>query len=191
MTQFCKLFIFSVIVLLLTECKKGEDDPSVSLRTRTSRLSGEWRLLSGKASITAQGYNESYTFDGAGMKVNVTSYYPVVYTGKYMLGLKVYKDGTFFMNENFAGLVLEAEGTWNFNTGVGEHKKKENVIFSIDKVKKGYTYGSNLFNRFSVNFTYSIKELRNKRLVITSEGKFYSDAKGNYVTLSTEYIFQQ
>lgn len=187
---FKAFILIAGLVLCFAGCKKGEDDPAVSLRTRKARLAGEWRLISGKASRTAEGYNESFTFDGSSMKVNVTSYYPVVYTGKYSLGLTIKKDGSFTFKENFAGGILDGKGVWNFNTGVGEDKKKEAVIFTIDKVDHGYT-ADNMFNRYSVNFIYKIKELRNKKLVIYSAGKVYVDTKGNYVTLSTEYVFQQ
>lgn len=174
---------------LFSTCKKGEDDPSISLRTRKNRLTGEWRLVSGSANLTADGYNDTYTFDGTNVTWTSTLYYPA--TGKYTLYLVIKKDGTFSVKEVFAGARLEASGTWNFNTGIGEAKKKEKVIFSINEVQSGYTDGDNLFNRFSTNFEYSIKELRNKKLVIHSTGKLFSDAKGKYITFSTDYTFQQ
>ncbi|KAK6020062.1 hypothetical protein OSTOST_14290, partial [Ostertagia ostertagi] len=46
------------------ECKKGEDDPIISLRTRKARAEGDWRLVSGTAGYTTKGYNETYDFDG-------------------------------------------------------------------------------------------------------------------------------
>ncbi len=147
--------------------------------------------MSGTASYTSPGYNESYSFDGSNVKVNVTSYYPVVYTGKYLLTLTISKDDKFNFKEVFAGVALEAGGVWDFNKGGGEDKKKEDFMFSIENVTKGSANDVNLFNRYSTNFVYKIKELRNKRLVINSAGKVFSDAKGNYATLSTEYIFQQ
>lgn len=189
MRKFIRLFVLLLAILALTECKKGEDDPAISLRTRKARLEGEWRLVSGNASYTTDAYNESYVFKSGDVSIASTLYYPM--TGKYFLSLNIEKDGKFNFKELFLGIVLEASGTWNFNTGVGEEKKKEDVIFSIDKVKKGYTNGANFFNRNSTNIVYKIKELRNKRLVISSAGKIYSDSKGRYATLSTEYIFQQ
>ena len=148
-------------------------------------------MISGKASITTTGYNESYTFDGSNVKVNVTSpNNPVVYTGKYSLLLDITKDGKFSFEESLAGSKLSASGTWNFNTGIGEEKRKESVIFSIGEVAQGDINGYNLFNRSCAGFLYKIKELRNKKIVINSSGKIYSDPKG-YYTLSTEYIFEQ
>lgn len=191
MIKISRLVFFIFCSLVFSECKKGEGDPSVSLRTRKNRLTGEWRLQSGSASYTQEGYNESYVFDGANVKINFTSYNPVTYIGKYTLWLTIKKDGSFTFNENFGGTILEANGTWNFNAGVGESKKKEEVFFFIDKVKKGYTNGDVFFNRGAVHFGYKITELRNKKLVLTASGKIYTDSKGKYATLSTDYTFIQ
>ena len=38
------LFTIVLIVLTFKNCKKGEDDPSVSLRSRTARVAGEWKI---------------------------------------------------------------------------------------------------------------------------------------------------
>lgn len=186
-------FLIVLAGLFFTGCKKGEDDPSVSLRTRKNRLTGEWRMISGRAAYTAANmYNETYTFDGTKLRLNITSPgNPVVYLGSYILNLTIRKDGTFSVNEILGNLVFNAEGTWNFNTGVGEEKKKENAVFFVDQVNKGYTFGYHLFNRSATNFVYKIKELRNKKLVIYSAGKLYSHANGLYVDYSTEYTFIQ
>jgi hypothetical protein len=187
------LSVFTFISLLsVTNCKKGEDDPLVSLRSRKERLVGDWRLQSGTATYTQDTYRESYIFDGS----NVTLYvaapsYAAGYKGKYFLNLNISKDGKFIFKELLSNVVLEASGTWNFNVGVGKEKKKEDILFYIDKVIAGYTNGNNLFNRTNTSFVYKIKELRNKKMVITSTGKIYSDSRGKYTTLSNEYIFIQ
>lgn len=178
------------LVFLFSECKKGEEDPSISLRTRKNRLTGEWRLLKGSASYTTDGHNNSYTFDGSNFVLYVTqsAYY---YYGKYTLNLTIKRDGSFTFNENLSPVILEASGVWNFNTGVGESKKKEEVTFLIDKVKKGYTDNNNIFNRGATHFVYKITELRNKQLTISTSGKIYTDGKGKYYTLSASYTFIQ
>lgn len=183
------LFIF--FIFLFSECKKGEEDPSISLRTRKNRLTGDWRLIKGSASYTTDGYNESYTFDGSSFVLFQSYSFPYYYYGKYSLNLKIEKDGSFTFNENHASVILEASGEWNFNTGVGEKKKKEEVTFLIDDVKKGYTNGNNFFNRGATHFVYKITELRNKQLTISTSGKVYTDNKGKYSTFSTNYTFIQ
>lgn len=192
MKYISRIIILGLLLAGFAACKKGEEDPRFSLRTRKNRLSGDWHMVSGRASITAPGMNNAYIFDGSGMRLDVTSNKPVYYVGTYMLWLDLKKDGKFHLKENYAGAILEADGEWNFNEGVGkDEKSKQAIIFTIKDVAQGYTYGNNLFNRFSVSFIYKIKQLKNKEIVLESAGKFYSDSKGNYVTLSTEYIFQQ
>lgn len=179
------------ISILVSGCKKGEDDPIISLRTRKARAEGDWRLVSGTAGYTTKGYNETYDFDGTNVTANYTEAEPIIYTGRYLLNLNISKEGKFTFKEVIAGSTLEASGDWNFNKGGGESKKKEEFIFTINSVAKGKTNDLHFFNRLNTNFTYQIKELRNKRLVIHSSGVFYTDSKGNYSTLSTEYVFQQ
>ncbi len=46
-----KLFKFGLILLMFaavfTGCKKGEEDPSISLLSRSARLTGDWNLTTG------------------------------------------------------------------------------------------------------------------------------------------------
>lgn len=189
MKKIITLLALAVTALCFTECKKGEDDPAISLRTRKARAAGEWRLVSGSAAYTAKGYNETYAFNGTDVRITSTLYYPV--EGKYVLNLKIDKDGTFTFKETLLGATLEASGEWNFNKGGDEHKRKEDFIFTIDAVAKGNTSGLHFFNRLNTNFVYQIIELRNKRLVIHSAGTFYTSSNGDYSTLSTDYVFQQ
>jgi hypothetical protein len=189
MTVRHTLILGITTLLLVSNCKKGPDDPAISLRTRKARAAGEWRLVSGNASYTTNGYNETYDFSGTDVTVTTTLYYPA--KAKYLLGLTIKKDGTFSFNEMIAGSTVEASGDWSFNKGGGEDKKKEDFIFTITQVSTGSTGDVHFFNRLSTNFVYKIKELRDKKLVIHSAGTLDVDSKGNYGTLSTEYTFQQ
>lgn len=189
-TKKQSITLLLIISVLFSACKKGEDDPVISLRTRKTRVVGEWRMTAGKASYTSRAYNESYTFDGSNVKLNVTSITPIVYTGKSTLSMTMNKDGSFTVSEVLGSSKLNAKGTWNFNSGVGEEKKKEDLIFELNEFSTGYTLGNNLFNRYSAHFTYQIKELRNKKMVINSSGKIYSNSSGDYATLSTEYTLE-
>lgn len=186
--------LFSFLCLFLfSECKKGDGDPAISLRSRKSRLTGNWRLVSGTAAYTSGNFSETYTFDGAKLMLytSTSSGLPAIYTGIYLLNIKIVKDGTMHINETLAYKTLDVDGTWNFNSGVGEAKNKEAVIFNIDKINSSYTFGYHLFNRNSTNFIYQITELRDKKLIIHSAGKVYSNANGDYVDYSTDYTFMQ
>jgi hypothetical protein len=53
-----------VVASSITACKKGEDDPALSLRSRDSRLTGEWTLVSMEK--TVNGTTASSNVDGLG-----------------------------------------------------------------------------------------------------------------------------
>lgn len=43
-----KLFLVIILIFAsLSSCRKGEGDPIISFRSRTYRLTGEWKLKSG------------------------------------------------------------------------------------------------------------------------------------------------
>jgi hypothetical protein len=174
-------FCFSIASLLLfSDCKKGEDDPLLSLRTRKARLAGEWRLLEGEATIRYNYYTSR--------KYNLNS----LTIPRYALNLKIKKDGTFTCRE-YAGIdLLDAEGSWIFNSGVGEDKKKEKVMFVMEKVNRQSSVDYvNFFGRGSTEFIYTIQLLKEKELIIHSDGKIVIDDSGNYINFSNKYHFIQ
>ena len=151
-------------------------------------------MKSGKASYTYNtSYNTTYSFDGTRFSQNRTSSGGplIVYVGSYGLGLTINKDGTFVITERFISGVFKAEGTWNFNSGVGESKKKEEVVFQINSVSSGSTLDEQIFNRSSIKFVYQIKQLKNKEIVLSSFGRVFSNSTGDYTNLSTEFTFIQ
>lgn len=189
--SFLKAFLFLTIVLFFTECKKGEDDPFFSINSRKARLTGKWKLTGGKALYHDPANNINYNFSESGYSAYVrlgNKGYDTL--GDYRLQLEIVRNGVFKVSETYQSAHLDCSGKWNFNQGVGKQKGKVDAVFSIDKVNEGFTSG-HLFNRMSANFVYHIQELRNKKLVITSKGRIYSDTKGNYATFTSEYTFEQ
>ena len=190
--KFLSKAIFLLGILTsLAMCKKGEDDPLFSLSTRKARLAGNWKMTSGKATYTGPGLNANYTFDGKNCiaKIKLNNNYYESNEPSY-LNLNISKDGVFSSEEFYSKNALNCTGVWNFNTGIGEEKAKESVVFSINEVNDGFTTDY-LFNRFSTNFIYKIKELRNKKLVINSSGRSYSNEKGRFNSIATEFVFEQ
>jgi len=191
MRRFCRFVILFVIVLFLAECKKGENDPLFSTRTRKARLTGEWKMTSGKALYHDPGSNVAYVFDASSYTANVRIGNKVQYKkGDYGIMLNILGSGEFSLKEVYGPTTMNCSGEWNFNNGVGKQKQRIDAAFSIDNVKEGFTT-EHLFNRTASNFIYVIKELRNKKLVINSLGRILSDTKGNYATFTTEYTFER
>lgn len=160
--------------------KKGEDDPAISLRTRKARLTGTWKIQSG-TDVTSNFYYANRpeqikrktliytrtTFEEIQETENAD---PYVRTGPFSYEWEFRKDGGFIatMMHNHSSKQIEY-GTWNFTGGVGDSKNKDQIILSIDSIKNVYF---NFFIKQSGNksdFTYYLKELRNKKLVVIME----------------------
>lgn len=191
------LFITIVLAFLLSDCKKGPEDPAISFRTRKARLAGKWLMKSGTASITSLSstdppFNQNLAFNGTKVELNQTetSGPAILYTGVYTLLLEIQKDGTFNFAENFAGDILEAKGRWHFEYGSGDVKNKEEVTFIIEEATKGETL-DHVFNKQRTVFTYKLVQLKNKDLKIESFVKTYLNANGDRTTYTHQYTFAQ
>jgi hypothetical protein len=187
-----KLILLLFVILTLTACRKGEQDPAISLLSRKARLSGKWYMSSGTTSIKGGNVAYSYVLDGSGFKEYVTPSggTPVIYVGKYTLKLTINKDGTFWAQEATAGAVMEITGTWKFNKGVGDKKNKECVIFQVSNVSSGFLNDFSSFNMYSNCFEYSLVELKNKEIIMESSAKVIAGQSGD-VTYANKFTFSQ
>jgi len=63
-----KIMILSMLLIgatvILNSCKKGEDDPFITLHSRKARLTGEWKLTEMSLAITNRQDNGSSTVSG-------------------------------------------------------------------------------------------------------------------------------
>lgn len=193
-----KMILFATVCFIfLSNCKKGEDDPVLSLRTRKARVVGDWHLEGGSVSLT---YNQSGKAPFSQQIVfsksqyNITETYqggiPTIYVGDYALSMSFKKDGKFELTEVFSKKTIRASGTWNFTAGVGEVKKKEGIVITLDGVSAGGT-NNLLFCKFSTELNYTIKELKNKRIVLISSNPLYLDSDGSRTIYSSNYSMIQ
>jgi hypothetical protein len=108
--SFCAIF-----ALPIQSCKKGSDDPAISLRSRKARVVGEWTLKevkeNGKA-ITMSG-TTTYNFK---------------------------KDGTGSTSFKFNSLSSTDNFRWDFLGGNGDYKKKERLVIYDEKSPDGLVY---------------------------------------------------
>jgi hypothetical protein len=186
-----------LIILLqvfFQSCKKGENDPFISLLSRKARVSGDWKLKEGNLKIgikdTAGVYSEveyvftedTYTYTELANGKTSTS--------KHDLTLNFTRKGEFTMSQTMNQAVCDVSGTWDFDKGKG--KNKENLYISIDHLEKGNSGFIDFFNKSFSTFTYRIKELRNKKIVLVSDkGLLYSEYGGVICNLEAEYTFVQ
>lgn len=137
--------IIAMVAVTFTSCKKGENDPFVSLKSRTGRISRDWTLSSASFTITTSGsYSgvtyksvETYTFSGTTMTVSTTT----TIAGSTSTDTDVYtysdkitfdKKGTFTQTIVKDTVSTTNAGVWAFVLGNKdlELKKKEAIILT-------------------------------------------------------------
>jgi hypothetical protein len=192
MKKITSLLFFALLIGTLSECKKGEDDPFLSLRRRKARVVGDWKLTSGTNNVTSSSnsgtssssdsdtytYTEtSYALISSSTNNGVTSAYSDAGVYTYQIDFK--KDGTYSSTENIDGYVTIETGVWNFTHGVGEYKNKEQIALTQRTRLAGSS--SSTYTGKEPDRTITLKELRNKKMVIVW------DNTGSYSTTGSGF----
>jgi len=162
-----------VSILMLLGCKKGEEDPTLSLRTRKERFAGDWYLIRGfvssssKNSVVNTSYNDS-------VFSTTTSLNPdVVISGSYSRTLSINKEGTFIDETYKDNQFTNDQGLWTFLKGndIEDLKNKEAVLF---KITSQFNSVGNILNQFAGEerplITIRLKKLAHKEMVWTING---------------------
>lgn len=140
--NFLKVMIVLFIgVLTLEGCKKGENDPLISLRSRDARVTGEWKLVEFESTST-----EVYT-DGTTTvtETRTDNYDGSIWTRttpggtdsySYSQDLIIEKDGKFAFKVSNDGDREEANGRWSW---LDDAKNKRRIllddVYNIDQLK--------------------------------------------------------
>ncbi len=150
-----KIFTFSLVAVMLATvfvgCKKGENDPALTLLSRKARISGVWNLSSANYDLNYGGTITVYSFDGSEMTISGGG---DTEKKSWSEKMTINKDGTFSLEkthdyEYWDHSDLEyktgtykytAEGVWYFVAGNKEIdvKNKERVAFQIEKETTSY-----------------------------------------------------
>lgn len=181
--------------LLLIGCKKGENDPFLSLRTRKSRVVGDWHISSGNSELSAteagkRPYTERYIIKADDIKVIASYYAGPPITLAYALTVSFKKEGTVDVYEKIGTSECHATGTWDFSSGVGKGKSKTNLVLRISDISSGTIYNS-LFCGFRTAGVYHIRELRDKKMVLEMTDQLNTDAAGYGTSIYSSFTFAQ
>jgi hypothetical protein len=158
-------------------CKKGENDPALSLKSRTSRLVGTWNLVSGQETkvdydfgnqetfTSTTVYNESsYTETTAFQDVSGTTT-SAPQTISYTLEYSFEKDGAFSLTQIEDGNSDIDKGFWYWGgkSKTQDLKKKETVVIAITETNDGQidTYGG---TAVSADGSFQLDRLTGKEL---------------------------
>ncbi len=194
-----KLFALGMIAVMLSttfvSCKKGENDPFLSLRCRKARITGEWELTEAQWTTIVKNREESThttnaSFDGSKLiekwtqKVDDETFTDT-YTTNYSEKIVIEKDGTFELKETSTVVggegsqfttITKHEGYWQFlgKNKSEELKNKERVSFHVTKLTVIHPNGATDIENFDghsriANYTFLLDKLANKELVALLE----------------------
>lgn len=150
------------VVLPMSSCKKGPNDPSISLKSRDARITAEWKLTA-ITGTTVQNYlGTQYTITH---NYNGTTY-SIASNGSTSSGVGAFtmtidKDGVFTYNETYtddgasSANVVSGEGQWFW---AGNDNSKVAVILPISNS-----------SFFSTN-SFIVDELKSKELILHVKG---------------------
>lgn len=160
--------LLPLLALLAPSCKKAEDDPALPFRTRKARVTGEWNVT------TASGLSRTISADFGTTKSLPWNFDGTTFTTVDEFGYKrevprtitftFERDGTFERNDMIDGVPEVIRGEWNFNSGVGEEKKKSELVLFFTQTSS--SNGTTLYSGYSSVMKLDIMELRNKKMVL-------------------------
>ena len=207
MKKITSLLILTTVMmtLMLSGCKKGENDPFFSLKSRTGRLSQEWTLSEenittvSKSSWSGTTYTttRTYSYDGTNETVTTTTSSggnSTTNTSTYTYSL-IYsfdKDGTYTITEIVDGEKTVTEGTWMWVEGNKDIdlKNKEAIMLTVTKI----TYSDGEVTTYTgVSYLHGVillDELSGDRLVMKYD---YSnvDSDGDTYTKTGTKTFEK
>lgn len=184
------LLILNVLFLIsiFGSCKKGFEDPLLSLRSRKARVAGKWHLSYGTENIDSNLLNGAYksslklTFTDQKLDAKYSSdstNWSYTKTGTVSMQYIFKRNGTFTIDaeKKVDGLYTQTitqSGKWNFEAGVGTLKNKEFLVLNLtnNKILTSNALGDYIETNITSSnapIRYQIIGLRNKSLHLTRE----------------------
>lgn len=161
-------------------CKKGENDPAISLLTRKARMTGDWKISSGSGTETSGNTTTTWTHNGVTFSetdISGTNSFGFVVTMSFV------KDGTYeivkTITPNVPGYsqVITETGTWNFTGKIGEDKNKDHILLktlseidvmtvnsNVQTIVRSYTGDS------APTMLYYLDQLKSKEVILKWDG---------------------
>jgi hypothetical protein len=190
-----KKFIYPVLIILffalisvnIESCKKGDGDPFLSLRSRKSRLTGDWKVSA--LTSTYKYNNKTYetTFDGLKKKMVLTvkdtlingSATDFITTENYLgeIMIDYHKNGTYNYSETFQdvgtgnAITKDFKGDWYFMGGNSQNEYKNKELLAMQVTE--YSYNSYIDDDYSTIYqgtntldVYEIYQLKNTQIIL-------------------------
>jgi len=190
------LIVFTL--LSTTACKKGENDPVLSLKSRTSRLVGTWKLVNGSETTIDydagdQETSTSVTTDDGAISTNVFTFQDqngsVTNTSQsftHTLEYTFEKDGSFNYSDVFDGDSQIDKGYWYWSgkSKTQGLKKKEVVVITITETNDGQidTYVGTAIN---IDGSFQLDRLTKKEMTLIIDQKRTKSNGDTFSRIST------
>jgi hypothetical protein len=182
------LLVALIVMPAFQSCKKGENDPSISLRSRKARLTGDWKLSSGTVTNVDNGASQVLTYTDANVSASTGG------SANYTEEMSIVKDGTFKYTVVNNGTNDVLEGQWYFMDGNKDNKikNKEVVAFYITKSSHTPAGGNTSVGTYSgvqPDFVWQLDELKNKEIIVIFDES--STSGGNTSTKTGTMTYTQ
>lgn len=166
------LLVVLAAAFVLPSCKKGENDPFLSLHSRKARVVGEWTLKSG-----------TITYDGS-----ITTYPMANYTQT----MEFKGDHTYTITTVNGGSTSVEKGSWAFSKSAKDidlKNKEALLLYSTSSTSGSSTNTYTGFYALSGPTVLLIDKLANKEMVVKYDGtESYS---GTSHTLTGSLTYEQ
>lgn len=172
-----RTLLFAFAITLLLGCKKGENDPSFSLKSRKARLTGSW--VAESAEWTKN--DTTLVFDGVNVEISDTA---VIDKLGYSINMQFTSTGEYIFStttiysENYIDSTLAGvncnnteTGLWNFTGGASNTKTKSQLLLLSSKLEKTCSNMAVNVNTTSITgqnegFIYNIDRLSDTELIL-------------------------
>ncbi|MBI4645874.1 MAG: hypothetical protein HY738_04575 [Bacteroidia bacterium] len=193
-----KLIVITLCALMVipvfNTCKKGENDPLLSFRSRKKRLVGEWQLTEWDRTYTYGSSTTITNFNGSIKTVTYGSGDPV--TSSYTETMTIEDDGTFTIaTTEITGGDTEQEtikGYWFFMDGnkEAEYKDKERVSFQMTEYSSSDGEDTDFYTSSGDAETLGIvrfSQLKKKEIIIETEITENNDGTNRTISETMTY----
>jgi hypothetical protein len=144
-----KFLLITISTLLLVNCKKGKDDPFISLRSRDHRIVGTWKLVKGNVIYTKYLSRQINSYTETDQTISGDTIYNTNMTVPCTFSININKDGS----TEYDYLNSNTKDVWHWNDGV---KNKSGIYLSMST-----------FIPWTCDYNFSIDRLTNKELILS------------------------
>jgi hypothetical protein len=202
---FTVFIVAALIAPMFTGCyfKKGEEDPTMSLKSRKARACGKWTLIewtqTSTSTSTGGSSTSSLSFSGSSL---VETYASGSYTAIYSESMEILKDGTYEYSSNMSSegysVIESGSGTWSFVTADKDNgiANKERIILTNTQYTETETYsGSSDTEVYTASGDPSsvaiqrIDKLSSKELIISRD--YTKNSDGDLYTITETKVYEK